>query len=342
MVWNWWLSRPFDWRQRRGDSALDRSPETPGEVALNLGYIENEDCDFDQVVGMDFNYRPPSTQWEPILLVPGSMLGIWVWCKPAHAPQDLIVRVPVEAITGCGGQLTLRQVLLAAGAEWAQVYGIATAAGFVEALGGASPLLDQFLPAVSPWTDLAVRMLTTSVPPSMPMQQPVASGLSGGSAYAIEADWTAVVQAETNLSALRKQLAAVQGKLQSLNRDLNADENIAADNLDKREWQDARRWLRDGAAQTSRYIKEADTGVTSMAGNKRRLEQLVDDAKAGRLSPQQLAQAQNEIESHRKTVVNIQTQMQNVLQSVSRDGEQRAQQILSRIAAKVRNHRSKR
>jgi hypothetical protein len=291
---------------------------------------------------MDFAFRPPSSQWEPVLLVPGSMLAIWVWCKPAHAPLDLIIRVPMETMTGLGGQLTLRQVLLAAGAELSQVYGVATPSGFIEALGGAHPLLDQFLPAISPAVDLTARM--HSAPAAVMTAPPIAAGggLSGGAAHSIDADWTAVVQAETNLSALRKQLATIQGKLQSLNRDLNADENIAADNLDKREWQDARRWLRDGAALTSRYIKEADTGVTSMAGNKRRLEQMVEDAKAGRLSPQQLAQAQNEIEAHRKTVVNIQTQMQNALQSASRDGEQRAQMILSRIAAKVRNHRSKR
>ena len=291
---------------------------------------------------MDFAFRPPSSQWEPGVLVPGSMLGFWVWCKPAHAPLDLIVRVPLETITGCGGQLTLRQVLTAVGVEWTQVYGIATPTGFVEAHSGTTPLLDQFLPAVSPWIDLSVRMLSVPAAPMAPVPTPIGGGLSGGAAHSIDADWIAVVQAETNLATLRKQLATVQGKLQSLNRDLNADENVAADNLDKREWQDARRWLRDGSALASRYIKEADTGVTSMAGNKRRLEQLVEDARAGRLSPQQLMQAQNEIEAHRKTVVNIQTQMQNALQSASRDGEQRAQQILSRIAAKVRNHRTKR
>lgn len=291
---------------------------------------------------MDFAFRPPSSQWEPVSLVPGTMLGIWVWCKPAHAPQDLIIRVPTESIAGFGGQLTVRQVLLAAGVELPQVYGVASPSGFIEALGGANPLLDQYLPAINPGVDLTVRM--NAAPTAMMAPPPIAAGggLSGGAAHSIDADWTAVVQAETSLSALRKQLATIQGKLQSLNRDLNADENIAADNLDKREWQDARRWLRDGAALTSRFIKEADTGVTSMAGNKRRLEQLVEDAKAGRLSPQQLAQAQNEIEAHRKTVVNIQTQMQSALQSASRDGEQRAQMILSRIAAKVRNHRSKR
>lgn len=295
---------------------------------------------------MDFFQRHPSTHWEPVQLVPGSSYGVWIWWQPAHAPQDLIVRVPTESISGLGGNLSFRQLLHAMGVEMQQVYGIVSPVGFLEASGGTNPHLDQPIPALSPWTDLSIRLIPFVAPeipvPRAPAVGHPAVGNSGTAAHAIEADWTAVLQAETNLSSLRKQLATIQGKLQSLNRDLNADENIAADNLDKREWQDARRWLRDAAALTSRYIKEADTGVTSMAGNKRRLEQLVEDARSGRLSPALLSQAQNEIEAHRKTVVNIQSQMQNVLQSAARDGEQRAQQVLARIAAKVRNHRAKR
>ncbi len=129
---------------------------------------------------MDFAFRPPSSQWEPVSLVPGTMLGIWVWCKPAHAPQDLIIRVPTETIAGFGGQLTVRQVLLAAGAELPQVYGVATPSGFIEALGGANPLLDQYLPAINPGVDLTVRM--HAAPSAMVVPPPIAAGggLSGG------------------------------------------------------------------------------------------------------------------------------------------------------------------
>lgn len=300
---------------------------------------------------MDFTLRPVSTGWEALALIPGSAVGIWVWCKPLQAPLDLIVRVPVETIQACGGQISLRQIVAGAGAEIAQVLGLAIQGTFIDAMGGTNPLLDHAVPAASPWVEVSIRMHSVaaySVPagmiPDVPMS-PGEAGLSAGSqasAMAIQTDWIAVTQAETQLMSLRKQLATVQGRLLSLNRDLNADENVAADNADRKEWQDARRWLRDCAGLASRYIKEADTGVTSMAGNKRRLEQLVEDAKAGRLNPPQMAAAQNEIEAHRKTVTNIQNQMQNALQAAGRDGEQRAQQILTRIAAKVRAHRSKR
>ena len=300
---------------------------------------------------MDFTLRPASTGWEALALVPGTAIGIWVWCKPQHAPLDLIVRVPVESFQACGGMLSLRQIIAGTGAEMGQVHGLTIHSTFIDVGGGSNPLLDHAVPAASPWVEVSIRMhavVACSMPAGMPsIASMVGSGsglLAGsqGSAMAIQTDWTAVTQAETQLMSLRKQLATVQGRLLSLNRDLNADENVASDNADRKEWQDARRWLRDCAGLASRYIKEADTGVTSMAGNKGRLEQLVQEAKAGRLSPQQMASAQNEIEAHRKTVTNIQNQMQNALQAAGRDGEQRAQQILTRIAAKVRAHRSKR
>ena len=292
---------------------------------------------------MDFTLRPASTGWEALALVPGTAIGIWVWCKPLHAPLDLIVRVSAETFQAVGGMLSLRQIIAGAGAELGQVYGLTIQGTFIDALSGTNPLLDHAVPAASPWVEVAIRMLPMAA--SYAVAPVAGAGLSAGSqasAMAIQSDWTAVVQAETQLMTLRKQLATVQGRLLSLNRDLSADENVASDNADRKEWQDTRRWLRDCAGLASRYIKEADTGVTSMAGNKGRLEQLVQDAKAGRLSPPQMAAAQNEIEAHRKTVTNIQNQMQNALQAAGRDGEQRAQQILTRIAAKVRAHRTKR
>lgn len=304
---------------------------------------------------MDFALRPASTGWEALALIPGTAIGIWSWCKPPHAPLDLIVRVPAETFQAVGGSLSLRQIVVGSGAEMAQVQGLTIQGTFIDAMGGANPLLDHAVPSASPWIEVSIRMQAAALYAAnsgTPTASPIAhassmpgvglSASSQGSAMAIQTDWIAVTQVETQLMSLRKQLATVQGRLSSLNRDLNANEYVAADNLDKKEWQDARRWLRDCAGLTSRYIKEADTGVTSMAGNKRRLEQMVEDAKAGRLSSPQLAAAQNEIEAHRKTVVNIQNQMQNALQAASRDGEQRAQQVLTRIAAKVRAHRSKR
>lgn len=297
---------------------------------------------------MDFALRPASMSWESLGLIPGTAIGVWVWSKPPHAPLDLVVRVPVEAVQAFGGQLTLRKIALAVGAELTQVQGVLVAGAFIDLQGGASPLIDQPVPPQSPWCEIAFRMLAGGAYPVMgPMTGGPLPGLSVSTAntdtaISIEADWNSVQTIGNQLFTLRKQLVTLQGRLQSLNRDLSFDEYQATDSQMKREWQETRRWLSDASLTVARYIKEADAGVTSMAGSKRRIEQLVLDARSGRMTPQQMANAQNEIESHRKTVINIQNQMQSALLSASRDGEQRAQQVLSRIAAKVRAHRSKR
>jgi len=296
---------------------------------------------------MDFALRPASIGWETIVLVPGTAIGMWVWCRPLHAPLDLIVRVPVETFQAYGGMLSLKQIAFAAGAELAQVQGFTLQGAFIDSQGGENPLLEHAVPPQTPWIEIAIRMFATGpmqvTPQVHAASVSVASSAPGHeTAMAIEADWTSVLQMGTQLFALRKQLVTLQGRLQNMNRDLSFDENIATDSRVKREWQETRRWLSDASLLVARYVKEADAGVTSMAGSKRRMEQLVADARAGRLSPQQMANAQNEIESHRKTVLNVQNQMQSALQSAGRDGEQRAQQVLSRIAAMVRNHRSKR
>lgn len=307
---------------------------------------------------MDFYARPASTSWEAVFPAPTHpQLVIWLWFQPNQAPRDLVVRIPEETVQAYG-TLTPRQVCALIGISLPLVQLWTSSTGVIETHGGAHPGLDQPLIPVAPWSEYGLRMWPiqtgfASLPlpgyaasewnqGATPPSHSVLSGDSLALTMAIKADWTSIETAETQLGALRKQLATVQGRLTTLNRDLNSDENIAADNQDKREWQDARRWLREGAALASRYIKEADTGVTSMAGNRRRLEQLFAEAAAGRLSGAALAAAHNEIEAHRKTVQNIQNQMQNTLQAATRDGEQRASMVLSRIAAKVRNHRTKR
>jgi hypothetical protein len=298
---------------------------------------------------MDFALRPASTGWESLVLVPGTTVGMWVWCKPPQTPLDLIVRVPIETVQAFGGRLTLRQVALAAGAELVQIHGVLLAGVFLEAQGGANPQLDQPVPPQSPWCEVVICMLSVGAHPAMgpltAVPPPVmlsASQPGAAAAIAIEADWSSVLTMGSQLLTLRKQLVTLQGRLQNLNRDLSFDEYQATDSQMKREWQETRRWLSDASLTLARYIKEADAGVTTMAGSKRRIEQLVVDARSGRMTPQQMASAQNEIESHRKTVINIQNQMQSALLSASRDGEQRAQQVLSRIAAKVRASRTKR
>ena len=85
-------------------------------------------------------------------------------------------------------------------------------------------------------------------------------------------DWTGTIQVERQLEAMRKQLDSMISRLGSLNRDLNPKEAMTADSNDKRQWQDARRWLRDAMTNINRYAREYDVGLTSNAGLRLKLE----------------------------------------------------------------------
>src|SRR5690606_18464790 len=119
--------------------------------------------------------------------------------------------------------------------------------------------------------------------PALPMATPPTAGHPAAGDYsderalqAFEADWHALLTLETQLAAARKQLGALQGQLQSLNRDLSPDERLAADNQDNKDWQDARRWLRDALASVSRWIRDHDIGMVSAAGNRNHFEQIYE------------------------------------------------------------------
>lgn len=311
---------------------------------------------------MDFATRPPSTAWEPITLPGHPGCVVWAWFKPVAAPTDILLQVPPEAHTVCG-PISLRRVLqmLDVPVESAVSWSVQGATFPVQ--GGSNPLLDQPLPAPGPWGDpaISVRIIpqaaaavapAVDLPPavSQPAAPPVevpASAMVGDPAgeralAAFEADWQSLLTLETQLASARKQLGALQGQLQSLNRDLSPDERLAADNQDTKDWQDARRWLREALANVSRWIRDHDIGMVSAAGNRNRFEQIYQQYIVPRQSFPGLAIACQEFEQHRKTAQHLLTQMQSAHQNASRDGVNRARQVLGRIAAKVRKAREKR
>lgn len=302
---------------------------------------------------MSLSLRPPSQAWETIVVPDLPQCAVWGWVRPAGSPFDLVIRIPPEVAQRLGAYLTPRRLLAAAGGQPGDVESW-FAGGMMFASGGMNiPVLDQALP---PAPDGQVIFRLRSAATLQPMPQMVMPAMQPGGSFpaagagsapvsgdaervflAIEGDWQAIGIFETQLASVRKQLGTQQGKLQSLNRDLNADERVAADTLDKKDWQDARRWLRDCAAQVSRYIREHDIGVTSAAGKRNQLEQYYQDIIAPRQGAPNLAMIQNEFEVYRKTAQVLLTAMQNASSAASRDGEQRAQQILTRIAAKARS-----
>ena len=97
-----------------------------------------------------------------------------------------------------------------------------------------------------------------------------------------------------------------------------------------------RRWLREASTHLSRYIREFDAGETVYAGKKRWFQQIYTDCVRARKPFDGILQARQEFEVYRKTGQNLVGSMQGAYQSASQDGERRAQNVLTRIAGKIR------
>ncbi|MCA9080889.1 MAG: hypothetical protein KDA58_10045 [Planctomycetaceae bacterium] len=295
-----------------------------------------------------FAMRPASIQWEPVPLH-GTSLAIWCWFKPPQAPQDVLIQLPPELWQMFPGGPTLRILLQATGIDPAQMQ--MWVANQTPVIMGPQTvgLLDQ--PLAWSASPLVVRMHMAGVPtePS-PMVAAPRAGLPTVAPNTdamehvyqhIEADWQVVQQIETKMDALRKQLNGMAGRLKSLDRDLTPEEVTASDSMDKREWQDIRRWIRDAAAGVSRAMREFDVGDVSAAGSRNRFVDLYQQQVVPRTAPNPHLLA-NEFEIYRKMVQTQFQKMQSATQTGARDGEQRAQTFLSRIGAKIRARRGKR
>jgi hypothetical protein len=304
---------------------------------------------------VNFFARQPSSTWEPVGIPELPSCKFWAWFKPSQAPHSVLFQIPEGIWRTHVAALTLRRILSAAGLDAAGVHSWTLNGVTCAAQGGAHPLLDQPIPLPAP-PGIAVQMnVPIAAPPisaAPPVPQPAVTAAVAPAAplnaqarnllEAIDAEWQAIIQIERQLEAVRRQLGGLQATLQSLNRDLDADERLFADNLDKKDWQDARRWLRDALAHVSRYIRAHDIGATSSAGNRRRFEELYGQFVEPRRPFPAMEAEQFAFEQHRKTSQNLLLQMQSTQAAAARDAVQRARMVLSRIAAKVRAARSKR
>ena len=309
-------------------------------------------------VTVGFAFRPPSQTWEQVRIGDGPQSFLWVWFKPATAPQGLIVRVPEDASQALG--LTLRSILHFTGVDpaWVamwQVYGMTYHPG----MNGANPLLDQPIPAPVAGVDPSVVIYVGApqpafmpMPPMMPlaamsMMSPAiqaATPNSGNTAEVLERldiEWNAAMDVEKDLERLRKLLVDLMGRLKSLNRDLNPDERLYSSREDKQDWTDARRFLRDSDNRLRACIKEFDIGDPSSAGHKRHFESLHSQFVAPRLPFDGMEQALNGFQFYRKLLTTLQGKMNSVFLAAQSNGERRAQMVLARIANKVRESSNK-
>jgi hypothetical protein len=307
----------------------------------------------------NFVARPPSQAWEALNWANDPQQPVWVWFKPPAVPQGLALRVPEETWRTSPHlqYLTLRRLLQAAGIDPGTVAMWHFGGMAYPGMNGTSPLLDQPIPAPAPGV-VAEFMVVINVPMLMPppmnfmppmnsMAMPMAAAPmhsavatpTGNQAELferLEIEWAAVLDIERDLDRLRKMLVDLSSRLKILNRDLNSDERLYSSREDKQDWQDARRFLRDGETRLRASIKEFDIGDPSSAGYRRALEQIYAQFVAPRVPYKGLEFALGQFEAHRKMVMTLQGKMNSVYLAAVSNGERRAQQVLNRIAGKVR------
>ncbi len=300
-----------------------------------------------------FSARPPSMTWEMITLADAPQSFVWTWFKPSHVPHGLVLTIPDETYRTHPHpvQLTLRNLLQSAGVEpsWVamwSLYGVA-----YDGQQGTTPFLNQAIPEPAPGVDRSIVVYLHAPPvatapqmltPQMPGPVLEETGQPTELFERMGADWKASLHLEKELDMLRKQLAGMASRLGSLNRDLSPEERLHSSREDQDDWQDARRWLREAASRLSRFIKEHDVGETVYAGKKKRFESIYDQFVVPRQRFNGCDQVQQDYEAYRKMLQTLVNNMRATYSSAGQDGERRAQQVLSRIAAKVQNSRSKR
>lgn len=303
-----------------------------------------------------FIERAPSTAWE-VLQIPGADdAACWVWFRPQHLPFGVAVTVPPELIGDPRDPLpfSLFHLVHAVGLPWEALESVSLygrewqPASFWDTMAG------ELLPVPTDGSRSQILLMTrdssVAIPQSHPVASaPVAASISGSRAPVatssqfsrLETDWKACQGMERQLSGLRQQLAGVVSRLSTLDRDLRPQERLAADRQQKDEWDDARRWIRDVSAKVQRCIKAHDIGITSAAGRRNLIQDRYEQSVANAGAVGDLTSCLHDVEAYRKELANLYNNMGSSLQGANTNGIQRAQRILSKIAAQVTKKRAK-
>jgi hypothetical protein len=294
---------------------------------------------------MHFSERPPSSTWEQIPLADAPHCRLWAWFKPPAAPHGVFLRIPAEAFRDPHRRLpiTLRGLLHSAGLDPQLVSAWSLYGTTYDAQPLANPAWDYPIPEPGSAPDPSIGIYLTAA--QMTVAAPTASQPAGPveQVFArIEADWNAALQIEQYVDAAAKQLNATLLRINSLNRDMSPEEARGSDSQDKRDWQEARRWLRDVSGRVGRYLKDHVVGMTSNAGKRNSYETIYRQYVAPRRTFDGLAQAERDFEAYRKSLQNLLNNLTTGNSTAVQDGERRAQQVMTRVAAKLRNSRSKR
>jgi hypothetical protein len=194
--------------------------------------------------------------------------------------------------------------------------------------------------AADPTIGIYMHPMSRAQPPAAAPSVP--QGPHAGIFGRMEADWNACLQLELQLMAAAKQLNATLLRINSLNRDMSPEEARCGDSQDKRDWQEARRWLRDVASRVSRFLKDHLVGITSNAGKRNSYEAIYQQYVVPRRPLDGLEQAERDFDAYRKSQQTLLTNMGTANSTAVQEGERRAQQVMTRVAAKIRASRAKR
>ena len=305
---------------------------------------------------MSFQLRVPSVGWESVPLAADGSRAVWGWFKPPQAPNSVAVQVPPEVwqMAGLSQPITVR--LLAAAAGVTVLLGWTIGGQFYPLDERTAPFMDvplmpppagiepsiilwcgatEAMPMVAPMPEYSTFSAATGTADLLPGEDP------GPLFETIASLWLAIQHIETDVRRVRGQLEQAAGKLSSLNRDLSPEEKLAADNLDKKDWMDARRWLRDSAGVLSKSIKQIDTGIISGAGQRHRFADIFQQYVEPRIPFPGLKQSVIDFEMHHRSAKNVLMAAQAALNKGSTDGERRANSVLQRIGGKMRQRRGK-
>ena len=311
---------------------------------------------------MDIFLRPPSATWEPVPLpdVPGA--AVWAWFRPPAAPCGIIFQIPLDSHAAKPDAFTVRRLLNALKIDCKLTRMCFDSQEPFDTMQGLNPLLDRpvhppapgVVPTVAVHLAPPTQYSPSAYPPLAAPQGPTAATQAGHAAVrqssgnpeslirAIESNWQAIQLLESKNLMLRAQMNSTLSRMMSLNRDLSPEERNASDTVDHRDWNEARRWIRDGVGVLSRVVRTHDIGVTSAAGHRTHFDDIISHYITPRIPLPNLAEVHHQFEVHRKTVQSLHQEMQSAMHGPARDGEQKAQVVLTRIRAKVQADRRKR
>lgn len=310
----------------------------------------------------DFSLWPASTSWLVGNCFPNETRPFWYWVKSPAFPIGIIVLFPPENPQGIDPRLTMRRLLGQLHVPVECCFSWTLNGMIFESAAGTNPLLDQPLPPVLPGADPQI-YITCEFPhvhQQAPIEQPshivmpqvlgraVPIGMDREATPAemellvgIHGEWGSSLHLEADLLRQRKKITDLNGKLKTLNRDLNTDERTYSSSQDKKDWQDARRWLRDCQQKLARCLKDYDIGFTSAAGQRTWFEEAYENFVVPRKPFEGLEQAFRDFQIYHKSLQSLNNSMKGAIQFSMQNGEKRAQRVLNTIQAKVREGNAK-